>query len=116
MKLLGGTGATGALGRFMIMRIDGRPYRSIWVEDGKVRVIDQRHLPHRLVIVPLPDLATAATALRDMWVRGAPLIGATAAYGMAIAARQDARDGALTEAAALLAATRPTAINLAWAL
>ena len=98
------------------MRIDGRPYRSIWVEDGKVRVIDQRHLPHRLVIVPLPDLATAAKAIRDMWVRGAPLIGATAAYGMAIAAQLDARDAALAEATARLAGTRPTAINLAWAL
>ena len=98
------------------MRIDGRPYRSIWVEAGEVRVIDQRHLPHRLVIVPLPDVATAATAIRDMWVRGAPLIGATAAYGLALAAREDARDEALADAAAQLAATRPTAVNLAWAL
>jgi methylthioribose-1-phosphate isomerase len=92
--------------------------RSIWVEpDGwSVGVIDQTALPHRLVTARLTTLAEAAHAIRAMVIRGAPLIGATAAYGMCLALRADASDEALERAHATLLATRPTAINLKWAL
>ena len=100
------------------MRIGGRPYRTIWLnEDGwSVDIIDQTLLPHRLEIRRLTSLAEAAEAIKTMRVRGAPLIGATAAYGVCLALRADASDRALDEATATLAATRPTAINLRWAL
>jgi methylthioribose-1-phosphate isomerase len=98
------------------MRVDGVPYRSIWTEGGAVRVIDQRRLPHRFEVAKLATYREAAIAIREMWVRGAPLIGATAAYGMALAARADPSDAMLEAAAAELAAARPTAVNLAWAL
>ncbi len=101
------------------MRIDGVPYRTIWLdpEDGwSVRVIDQTKLPWALEILRLTDVAQAAHAIRSMQVRGAPLIGATAAYGMCLGLRQDASSDAMERAAAELAATRPTAINLRWAL
>ena len=100
------------------MRIDGKAMRTIWplAEQGDIAIIDQTRLPHRLEIARLRDVAAAATAIRDMLVRGAPLIGATAAYGVALAMRADASDANLAQACALLAATRPTAINLNWAL
>ncbi len=98
------------------MKVGDRQYRSIWVEGGEVRIIDQTRLPHEFVVVTLPALEDAATAIRDMWVRGAPLIGATAAYGMALAMREDASDAGLARAHDLLYATRPTAVNLRWAL
>ena len=100
------------------MKVDGRSYRTIWLnEDGSsVDVIDQRWLPHAFKVATLKSVAEAATAIRDMWVRGAPLIGATAAYGLALAMRDDPSDAALEAARAKLAATRPTAINLRWAL
>ncbi|SDE52482.1 methylthioribose-1-phosphate isomerase [Paracoccus isoporae] len=99
------------------MKIDGKPFRSIWRDDaGEVRIIDQRWLPHELRIVPLDSREDFATAIRDMWVRGAPLIGATAAYGVACQMRRDASDAALSETWEILHATRPTAINLRWAL
>lgn len=101
------------------MRIDGVAYRTIWVdpEDGwSVRIIDQTKLPWSLEIVRLTDVAQAAHAIRGMQVRGAPLIGAAAAYGLCLALRQDASSEAMERAATLLAATRPTAINLRWAL
>ncbi|MDP3959213.1 MAG: S-methyl-5-thioribose-1-phosphate isomerase [Pseudorhodobacter sp.] len=99
------------------MKIDGRHFRSIWRDaDGGVSVIDQRWLPHELRLVRLPDRVAFATAIRDMWVRGAPLIGAAAAYGVAVQMATDASDQALAETCAMLIATRPTAINLAWAL
>jgi methylthioribose-1-phosphate isomerase len=100
------------------MKINGTPYRTIWLAaDGKgVEIIDQTRLPHEFVTVILRSLDDSATAIRDMWVRGAPLIGATAAYGMALAAAADASDAALRQAYAVLHATRPTAINLKWAL
>ena len=99
------------------MKVDGRPYRTIWLnEDGSsVDVIDQRWLPHEFKVATLRSVAEAATAIRDMWVRGAPLIGATAAYGLALAMREDPTP-ALDAAHGKLAATRPTAINLRWAL
>ncbi|MCX7869295.1 MAG: S-methyl-5-thioribose-1-phosphate isomerase [Terrimicrobiaceae bacterium] len=107
------------------MKIAGVPHRTIWLAGpGVVRIIDQRWLPHRLVFEDLSSCAAAAAAIRDMHVRGAGLIGATAGFGMYLAARevsaQDCEDLArlrqrLREAAEFLKATRPTAVNLAWA-
>jgi methylthioribose-1-phosphate isomerase len=100
------------------MKVDGRHIRSIWLEpDGiTVSAIDQRRLPHHFVIAELATADAAADAIRSMLVRGAPLIGATAAYGMALAMRGDASDAAIDRAYNMLIATRPTAINLKWAL
>lgn len=98
------------------MRVDGVPYRTIWRDGPAVAVIDQRALPHEFRIVHLKGLADAARAISGMWVRGAPLIGATAAHGMALAMAEDPSDAGLDAAAARLAATRPTAVNLAWAI
>jgi len=99
------------------MKVNGTHTRTIWLEaDQSVGTIDQTLLPHRYAAVRLETAEDAARAIASMQVRGAPLIGATAAYGMALAARQDCSDGALERAYALLVATRPTAINLKWAL
>jgi methylthioribose-1-phosphate isomerase len=100
------------------MKVDGRHFRTIWVEpDGRtIGAIDQRLLPHEFVIERLTDCDAAAEAIRSMLVRGAPLIGATAAYGVALAMRADASDAALDRARERLIAARPTAINLKWAL
>src|ERR1700754_419178 len=100
------------------MKVDGRHIRSIWLEpDGwSVGAIDQRRLPHEFVVARLTTCDAAADAIRSMLVRGAPLIGATAAYGMALAMRDEAPDAALDQAGKTLMATRPTAINLKWAL
>ena len=100
------------------MKVDGKHTRTIWLEaDGwTVGTIDQRRLPHDYVVVKLTSSDDAADAIRTMLVRGAPLIGATAAYGMALAMREDASDAGLDAAYAKLVATRPTAINLKWAL
>ena len=100
------------------MKVDGKAMRSIWLEpDGwSVGVIDQTVLPHRFATARLTSLDEAAHAIRAMVIRGAPLIGATAAYGICLALRDDASDEALDRAYATLLATRPTAINLKWAL
>src|SRR5438094_6369205 len=100
------------------MNVDGKPTRSIWVEaDGwSVGVIDQTLLPHRFATLRLATLDDAARAIKTMQVRGAPLIGATAAYGVALALKADASDEAIERAYATLAATRPSAVNLKWAL
>ena len=100
------------------MRVDGKSMRSIWLEpDGwSVGIIDQTALPHRLVTARLTTLDEAAHAIRVMLIRGAPLIGATAAYGVCLALRADASDEALDRACSTLLATRPTAINLKWAI
>ena len=100
------------------MNVDGKSMRSIWLEqDGwSVGIIDQTALPHRLVTAKLTTLEEAAHAIRAMRIRGAPLIGATAAYGMCLALRADASDEALDRARSTLLATRPTAINLKWAI
>lgn len=96
--------------------------RTIELRDGVVRMIDQRKLPHDLVIVEIKDYRTVAQSIREMWVRGAPAIGASAAYGLALAAlesRATTRDvllNDLQEAADALRVTRPTAVNLGWAL
>ena len=100
------------------MKVDGKPTRTIWLEpDGwSVGIIDQTALPHRFVTARLTTLEDVAHAIRAMMIRGAPLIGATTAYGVCLALRADASDESLECACATLAATRPTAINLKWAL
>ena len=100
------------------MKVDGVAYRTIWCDDDgwSVRIIDQTRLPHHFELVTLTSLDAAARAIHTMMVRGAPLIGATAAYGMALAMRDDASDTALESAYQTLIATRPTAVNLRWAL
>jgi methylthioribose-1-phosphate isomerase len=100
------------------MKVDGKHFRSIWLEsDGwSVSAIDQRALPHDFVVARLTTSEAAADAIQSMLVRGAPLIGATAAFGVALAIRADAADSALDQACNTLMATRPTAINLKWAL
>ncbi len=96
----------------------GKAMRTIWVPSalGDVSIIDQTRLPEALVERSLPDVEAAAHAIRSMQVRGAPLIGVAAAYAMSLASRSDPSDEALERAQALLASTRPTAVNLAWAL
>ncbi len=100
------------------MLVDGTPYRTIWVaEDGwRVAIIDQTGLPHALRIARLATCEDAALAIERMQVRGAPLIGATAAYGLCLALREDASDEAIDRACERLLRTRPTAANLGWAL
>lgn len=100
------------------MRVAGKTCRSIWLDDetGSLRVIDQTRLPHHFEVRTIPDLASAVEAIRTMRVRGAPLIGATAAHGLALALSVDPSDRALARAAEQLIATRPTAINLRWAI
>ncbi len=99
------------------MKINGAHYRTIWIaDDGMVEIIDQTRLPHRFETVRLADVDAVAHAIVTMQVRGAPLIGATAAYGVALAVREDASDAALDAVLEQLAATRPTAVNLRWAL
>ncbi|MEQ1942094.1 S-methyl-5-thioribose-1-phosphate isomerase [Mesorhizobium sp. VNQ89] len=100
------------------MKVDGKHFRTIWLnEDGfSVDIIDQRWLPHEFRVVIVETVEGIATAIRDMWVRGAPLIGVTAAYGVALQMREDASDAALEKVWHELNETRPTAINLRWAL
>src|SRR5271154_6862562 len=100
------------------MKVDGKSMRSIWLEpDGwSVGVIDQTVLPHRFATVRLATVEETADAIHTMVIRGAPLIGATAAYGICLALRADTSDEALDRAYATLLTTRPTAINLKWAL
>jgi methylthioribose-1-phosphate isomerase len=100
------------------MNINDTPSRTIWPVSSEraVDIIDQTALPHEFRTRRLATLEQAAHAIRSMQVRGAPLIGATAAYGVALAMMQCADDAALAAAIATLAATRPTAVNLRWAL
>ena len=101
------------------MKINGRETRTLWPAadgSGDVEILDQTRLPHAVEVVRLRTLADAAQAISTMQVRGAPLIGATAAYGVCLALREDASDAALKQAHATLLVTRPTAVNLAWAL
>ncbi len=100
------------------MNVNGSPTRTIWpAREGRaVDIIDQTALPHAWRTLRLATLEDAAHAIRNMQVRGAPLIGATAAYGVALALAARADDDALAAAVATLAATRPTAVNLHWAL
>ena len=104
------------------MNVDGKPMRTIWRDEASpniVRVIDQRQLPHRLVIESIRICTEMETAIRDMHVRGAPLIGVAAAYGMALASMELKGDSwleGLSVSRQALGATRPTAVNLFWAL
>ncbi len=100
------------------MLVDGKPHRTIWPDEAgvAVEIIDQTRLPHEFVTARLETPEDAAHAIRAMLVRGAPLIGATAAYGMALAMHQDSSDAALDAAATLLLAARPTAVDLRWAV
>jgi methylthioribose-1-phosphate isomerase len=100
------------------MLIDGKLRRSIWLEDdgGSVGIIDQTRLPHAFATLRLVTLADAAHAISSMQTRGAPLIGAVAAYGMCLALQEDTSDDALERGYRLLVGTRPTAVNLKWAL
>ncbi|MEM7441778.1 MAG: S-methyl-5-thioribose-1-phosphate isomerase [Pseudomonadota bacterium] len=100
------------------MQVNGEPRRTIWLNDNgwAVDIIDQTKLPHQFTIVTLTNVSEAAHAIRAMLVRGAPLIGAAASYGMALAAHRDPSDSGLAAAHEHLAGTRPTATNLRWAL
>ena len=101
------------------MKIDGTPYRSVWVdqEDGwTIRIFDQTKLPWALEILRLSTVAQAAHAIRTMQVRGAPLIGAVAAFGLCLALRHDPSREVLERDAAMLRETRPTGVNLGWAM
>ena len=99
------------------MLIQGKPYRSIWrdIKGGKVKIIDQRKLPHLIEIVTLDNFEQSIIAVRDMYVRGAPLIGVTAAFGFAISMQENCSDQAIDETYSRLVAARPTAVNLEWA-
>ncbi len=105
------------------MKIDGQHFRTIWLHpasEGVVQLIDQRWLPHQFIVEDVTTVAQMATAIREMHVRGAGLIGAAAAYGMYLAMLElresSCRDDGLAEAANALRSTRPTAVNLAWAI
>ena len=100
------------------MKVNGRHYRTIWLDDDgrSVKIIDQTKLPHRFETVTLTRLEDAFDAIVHMQVRGAPLIGATAAYGLCLGIQQDASDDTLEAAVQKLASARPTAVNLQWAL
>lgn len=98
------------------MQIHGKPYRTVWAEENQLYLIDQTRLPWEFKTVQIPDLATVVLAIKDMWVRGAGCIGATAGYGMWLAAREAATLRDLKASANLLKSTRPTAVNLAWAV
>ncbi len=100
------------------MKVDGKPYRTIWLgADGTtVQAIDQTLLPHKFVVRDFRTMEDAEKAIRTMIVRGAPLIGAAAAYGMALAMATDPSDAGLKRGYDVLMASRPTAVNLRWAL
>lgn len=100
------------------MKVNGKPYRSIWLEDDgrQVTIIDQTKLPHQFETVSLETVADAAHAISDMLVRGAPLIGATAAYGVCLGLRKNGSDAMLDTVCSQLIQARPTAVNLCWAV
>ncbi len=100
------------------MKVDEKAYRTIWLaEDGwRIRIIDQTRLPHEFVLLDLESVEQVAEAIKSMRVRGAPLIGAAAAYGLAVAMHHSPTTENLEQSMAVLAATRPTAVNLRWAL
>src|SRR6266513_3631509 len=112
-----------AIVSIQVVRVGGKHFRTIWLkpEDQRVvQLIDQRFLPHQFVIEDISTVAQMATAIRDMHVRGAGLIGASAGYGMYLAANEAASrnsfDQHMARSAAQLKATRPTAVNLSWAI
>ena len=98
------------------MRIEGKEYRTIWYEDNVVRIIDQTKLPHKFVIKDLKSVKDSINAIKNMEVRGAPLIGGTAAYGIALAVQENIDPEFLRKSSEELIQSRPTAINLKWAV
>ena len=98
------------------MRIDNKAYRTIWFEDNIVKIIDQTKLPHEFIIKNLKTVADAINAIKTMEVRGAPLIGATAAYGLVLSIIEKNDLSFLKKSSEDLIASRPTAINLKWAV
>lgn len=100
------------------MRVGNKTYQSIWHDkhSDAIFIIDQTQLPHRFEVKQLETIEDAEKAIKDMLVRGAPLIGVTAAFGIAIAMRESGNDSSLSQAVERLAQTRPTAVNLQWAL
>ncbi len=102
------------------MKVDGKSLETIWLQEDVLHVIDQRALPHELSIVQLKTVEEAAIAIKEMWVRGAPLIGVTAAFGMYLATIEASHSNTpetyILQAARLLKAARPTAVNLEWAV
>src|SRR5438309_654815 len=100
------------------MKVGDRHYRSLWAEEpaGVVHFIDQARLPHVFEVATARGTDELAAAIKSMRVRGAPLIGVAAAYGIAMAVSRDPSDASISEASNKLRATRPTAVNLAWAI
>ncbi|HEY0665008.1 MAG TPA: S-methyl-5-thioribose-1-phosphate isomerase, partial [Gallionella sp.] len=99
------------------MKVNDKPYRTIWpTPDGAVEIIDQTRLPHEFVTVRLETMRDAERAIKDMQVRGAPLIGVTAAYGVALSMKDHASDAALAATCSKLLLARPTAVNLRWGI
>ena len=98
------------------MRIDGKEYRTIWYENNVVKIIDQTKLPHRFIIKELKTVKDAINAIKIMEVRGAPLIGGTAAYGMVLAIKENNNPEFIKKSSEELIQSRPTAINLKWAV
>ena len=99
------------------MKVNGKNYTSIWVEDNnKVFIIDQRWLPHEFKIVELKTINDFSNAIKDMWVRGAPLIGVTTAFAFAKTMQLDSSNDMLNQTKSILLSTRPTAVNLHWAV
>ena len=100
------------------MKVAGKHYRSLWADEarGVVHIIDQARLPHVFETATIDSAEAMADAIRSMRVRGAPLIGVAAAYGIALAVSRDPSDESISNASTLLRTTRPTAVNLAWAI
>ena len=98
------------------MKIEGKEYRTIWFENDVVKIIDQTKLPHQFIIKELKTIKDSINAIKVMEVRGAPLIGATAAFGMVLAIIENNDQSFLKKSAEDLISSRPTAINLKWAI
>ncbi len=98
------------------MRIEGKEYRTIWFENDVIKIIDQTKLPHQFIIKDLKTVDDAINAIKVMEVRGAPLIGATAAFGLVLAIIENNDQSFLKKSAKDLISSRPTAINLKWAV
>ena len=98
------------------MKIEGNEYRTIWFENNLVKIIDQTKLPHKFIIKDLKTVQDAINAIKNMEVRGAPLIGGTAAYGIVLAIQENDDQEFIKKSAENLILSRPTAINLKWAV
>ena len=98
------------------MRIEGKEFKTIWYENNVVKIIDQTKLPHKFIIKDLRTIKDAINAIKIMEVRGAPLIGGTAAYGVVLAIKENKNLEFIKKSAEELIQSRPTAINLKWAV